>query len=189
MLNWRLLTLNLLNFLTGMTYLPLLELSVIFYNWDMEMKTNINLVSQQFIVWLDCTNVQADMALYWWQRLNHFRFQKGMLAKAIKVQTNCNLRRPNRIFVMKQLHKDITNHFDIIILQETYFQWNKHFDICLPLILLQERTNVLKTAINFLMSVDEKRFIKSQRCVLWSVHQRVPISILLLHYFLILYMQ
>ena len=30
------------------------------------------MVSQQYKAWSDCTDVQADLALYWWQRLITF---------------------------------------------------------------------------------------------------------------------
>ena len=33
---------------------------------------NFKLVSQQYRAWSDCTDVQADPALYWWQRLITF---------------------------------------------------------------------------------------------------------------------
>jgi hypothetical protein len=42
------------------------------------------LVSQQYRAWSDCTNVQADLALYWWQRPKYFLFQRGDKKLAIK---------------------------------------------------------------------------------------------------------
>ena len=34
------------------------------------------LVSQQYRAWSDCTDVQAGLALYWWQRLITFGFNR-----------------------------------------------------------------------------------------------------------------
>ena len=37
-----------------------------FYGYQDE---NLKLVSQQYRAWTDCTDVQAGLALYWWQTL------------------------------------------------------------------------------------------------------------------------
>ena len=45
-----------------------------FYGYQDE---NLKLVSQQYRAWSDCTDVQAGLALYWWQRL--FTFSVGRI--------------------------------------------------------------------------------------------------------------
>ena len=60
------LILNPLNFLNGIIHLPLLELSIIIFGIHDE---NLKLVSQQYRALPDCMDVQAGLALYWWQRL------------------------------------------------------------------------------------------------------------------------
>ena len=53
---------------------PFLELFIItFYGYQDE---NFKLVSQQYRAWSDCTEVQAGLALYWWQRLITFGFKQ-----------------------------------------------------------------------------------------------------------------
>ena len=68
------LTLNLMNFLNGIIHLPFLELSVIII-WDIKNRT-WKMVSQQYRAWSNCTDVQAGLALYWWQRLITFGSSK-----------------------------------------------------------------------------------------------------------------
>ena len=69
------LTLTLPNFLYGIIHLPFLELSIIIFR-DVKIKT-WKLVIQQYRGWSDCTEVQAGMALYWWQSL--FTFGVGWI--------------------------------------------------------------------------------------------------------------
>ena len=65
------LTLNLLNFLNGIIHLTCvhlaLQLSIIIFR-DIKMRT-WKLVYQQYKAWSDCQDVQAGLALCWWQRL------------------------------------------------------------------------------------------------------------------------
>ena len=62
------LTHNLLNFLNGIIHLQFFKLPSIIFR-DIKMRT---WVSQQYKAWLDCTDVQACLALYWLQRLTTF---------------------------------------------------------------------------------------------------------------------
>ena len=39
------------------------------YHFKRYQNKNLKLVSQQYRAWSDCTDVQAGLALYWWQRL------------------------------------------------------------------------------------------------------------------------
>ena len=69
MTKFYLLTLNLPNFLNGI---------IIFHFWNCPLSfmgyqdENLKLVSQQYRAWSDCTDVQAGLAQYWWQRLITF---------------------------------------------------------------------------------------------------------------------
>ena len=51
-------------------HLPFLELSIIIFK-DIKMKTCMWVI-QKYRAWFDCMNMQAGMALYWWQRLPFF---------------------------------------------------------------------------------------------------------------------
>ena len=62
----KVLTLNLLNFLNWIIRFPFLELSII----------NLKFVSQQYTSWSDCTDVQAGVALYLWQKLITYGFSR-----------------------------------------------------------------------------------------------------------------
>ena len=42
------------------------------YHFQGYQDGNLKLVSQQYRTWSDCTDVQAGLALYWWQRLLTF---------------------------------------------------------------------------------------------------------------------
>ena len=61
------LALTMPNFLNGIIHLPFIELSIIIFR-DIKMKTS----SLQYRAWSDCTNVQAGLALYMWQKLITF---------------------------------------------------------------------------------------------------------------------
>ena len=64
------LTLNLLNFLKWNN--PTSIFGDVQYNFrDIKMRTE-KFVSQQYRGWLDCTDVQAGLTLYWWHRLITF---------------------------------------------------------------------------------------------------------------------
>ena len=64
------LTLNLLIVLNGIINLPFLEMSIIIYGGY--QGENIYLASHKYGTWSDCTDVQAGLALYLWQRLITF---------------------------------------------------------------------------------------------------------------------
>ena len=42
------------------------------YHFEGCQNENLKMVRSQYIAWSDCMNVQADLALYWWQRLITF---------------------------------------------------------------------------------------------------------------------
>ena len=64
------LTPNLLNYLNGIFSFPFLKLFMIYFKGYLD--DNLKMISQQYIAWSDCTDVQAVLALYWWQRLITF---------------------------------------------------------------------------------------------------------------------
>ena len=65
------LTLSLLNSLNGIIYLPFLKLSIISFR-DIKMRT-WSLPANRIEPGLsDCTDIQAGLVLYWWQRLITF---------------------------------------------------------------------------------------------------------------------
>ena len=66
------LTLNLLNLFNSIIHLQLPELSIIIFR-HIKIE-NLMLVSQQKRAWSDCTDVQAGLTVYWWQRLITFGF-------------------------------------------------------------------------------------------------------------------
>ena len=47
---------------------------------------NLKLVSQQYRAWSDCTNMQAGLVLFWWQRLITFG-SIGIRVKILNVNT------------------------------------------------------------------------------------------------------
>ena len=50
------------NFMNG-------KIQLVHYHLKGYQAGNLNLVSQQYTAWPDCTDVQAGLAIYWWQRL------------------------------------------------------------------------------------------------------------------------
>ena len=59
--------------------LPFLEFSIIIFG-DIRMRAWKS-VNQQYRAWSDFTDVQASLALYWWQMANHFWFQQQIRVK------------------------------------------------------------------------------------------------------------
>ena len=51
---------------------PTFILRTVHYHFQGHQDKNLNLVSQQYRTWSDCTDVQSGLALYWWQRLITF---------------------------------------------------------------------------------------------------------------------
>ena len=69
------LTLNLLNYINRIIYLPFLELSIIIFYGNQD--ESLKLVSQQYRAWSECTEVLAGLVLYWWQRLLVITFRSS----------------------------------------------------------------------------------------------------------------
>ena len=72
-------TLNLLNFLNRIIHLSLLEMlgvSIIIFR-DIRMKLEVD-EPTLYRTWSDYTNIQAGLALYWWQRLITFGSSRVM---------------------------------------------------------------------------------------------------------------
>ena len=66
-----LLTLNLLNFLNGIIHLQFLALPIIIFR-DVKMKNWSWSANSNYRPWLDCTDGQVGLALYWSKRLIMF---------------------------------------------------------------------------------------------------------------------
>ena len=64
-----------------MSYLSVDTTSVL-----MTRNENLKLVSQQYRAWSDCMDVQAGLALYWWQKLITFSFCRRRVKLEMKVK-------------------------------------------------------------------------------------------------------
>ena len=68
------LTLNLLNFLNGLVYLPFF--GTLHFHFQGYLDMNLELDSQQYKAWSDCIDVQSSLALNWWQWLATSTFSR-----------------------------------------------------------------------------------------------------------------
>ena len=50
----------------------ILHFGTVYYHFQGHQDENLKMVSQQYRAWLDCTDVQAGLALYWWESLITF---------------------------------------------------------------------------------------------------------------------